>query len=45
MKISRVPTLLGSGESLFAGLGDLHGLEPVRTIGTPNVVHLKFARR
>jgi dihydrofolate reductase len=46
MEISLVPTLLGSGERLFDGVGDdLHGLELVRTVATPNVTHLKFARR
>jgi len=46
MTISLVPTLLGSGERLFDGLGDdMHGLEFVRTIATPDVVHLKFAKR
>jgi dihydrofolate reductase len=46
MRISLVPTLLGGGERLFAGVGDdLHGLELVRTIAAPNVTHFKFARR
>lgn len=46
MVINLVPTLLGTGERLFEGLGDdLHGLELVRTIATPRVVHLKFAKR
>jgi dihydrofolate reductase len=46
MEINLVPTLLGSGERLFEGLGDdLHGLELVRTVATPRVNHLKFARR
>jgi dihydrofolate reductase len=44
MEISLVPTLLGSGERLFDGVTDLHGLELVRTIATPHVTHLKFAR-
>jgi dihydrofolate reductase len=45
MEISLVPVLLGSGERLFDGAGDdLHGLKPVRTVATPNVTHLKFAR-
>ena len=45
MEISLVPTLLGSGERLFEGVGnDLHGLQLVRTVATPNVTHLKFAR-
>jgi len=45
MDISLAPVLLGSGERLFDGVGDLHGLALVRTIAAPNVVHLKFARR
>ena len=46
MEINLVPTLLGSGERLFEGLGDdLHGLELVRTVAAPKVTHLKFAKR
>jgi len=46
MEISLVPTLLGSGERLFDGVGnDLHGLQLVRTVAAPKVTHLKFARR
>jgi dihydrofolate reductase len=46
MEINLVPTLLGSGERLFDGVGDnLHGLALLRTIATPKVTHLKFARR
>ena len=46
MEINLVPTLLGSGERLFDGLGDdLHGLQLARTVATPKVTHLKFARR
>ncbi len=45
MEINLAPTLLGSGERLFEGSGDdLHGLALVRTVATPRVVHLKFAR-
>lgn len=45
MEINLAPTLLGSGERLFDGVGDdLHGLKLVRTVATPMVVHLKFAR-
>jgi dihydrofolate reductase len=45
MEINLAPTLLGSGERLFEGVGDsLHGLELVRTVATPSVVHLKFAK-
>jgi dihydrofolate reductase len=45
MEIHVAPTLLGRGERLFEALDDLHGLELVRTVGTPRVVHLKFARQ
>lgn len=45
MEINLVPTLLGSGERLFDGVGDdLHGLELVRTVAAPKVTHLKFSR-
>jgi dihydrofolate reductase len=46
MEISLVPTLLGSGESLFHGVGnDVHGLELVRTVAAADVTHLKFLKR
>jgi dihydrofolate reductase len=46
MEISLAPTLLGSGERLFEGIGDdLHGLELVRTVAAPHVTHIKFAKR
>lgn len=46
MFLHLVPTLLGSGERLFDGVGDdLHGLELMRTVVAPGVVHLKLARR
>ena len=45
MEINLVPTLLGSGERLFEGVGDeLHGLELVQTVAAPQVTHLKLAR-
>ncbi|MEP6507355.1 MAG: dihydrofolate reductase family protein [Gemmatimonadales bacterium] len=44
MEINLVPMLLGSGERLFDGVNDLHGLKLVRTVAMPNVTHLKFAR-
>ena len=41
-----MPALLGGGERLFDGTGDdLGGLALVRTVATPAVTHLKFARR
>jgi dihydrofolate reductase len=45
MELHVVPILLGSGERLFDGLDDLHGLAIVRTVGTSEVLHVKFARR
>jgi dihydrofolate reductase len=46
MEINLVPTLLGSGERLFEGVGDdRHGLELILTVAAPKVTHLKFARR
>ena len=44
MEINLAPTLLGSGERLFEGVNDLHGLYLVRTVATPTVTHLKFAK-
>ena len=45
MEIHLVPILLGGGERLFQGVNDLKGLQPVRTVATREVTHLKFARR
>ena len=45
MEINLAPVLLGQGERLFDRVDDLHGLELVRTVATPKVTHLKFARR
>lgn len=46
MLISLVAIPLGGGERLFDRVGaDLHGLELVRTVPAPGVVHLIFARR
>lgn len=45
MELHMAPILLGGGERLFNGVGDdLHGLELVRTVATPEVTHLKFER-
>jgi dihydrofolate reductase len=44
MELHLVPVLLGAGERLFDGVGDLHGLRPVRTVAASDVTHLKFAR-
>ncbi|KIQ36240.1 deaminase/reductase [Variovorax paradoxus] len=40
-----VPTLLGGGERLFDDVNALGDLALVKTVATPNVVHLKFARK
>ena len=46
MDIALVPILLGRGERLFENVGgDLHGLQHVRTLAAPGVVHLRFANR
>ena len=45
MEIHLVPILLGGGERLFEGVNDLRGLKLVRTVATPEVTHLKFAKR
>ena len=45
MLIHQVPILLGDGERLFEGVSDLHGLELVETVATPNVTHFKFIKR
>jgi dihydrofolate reductase len=46
MEINLAPVLLGSGERLFAGLGDnLHGLDLVQTVAAPKVTHLKFRKK
>lgn len=45
MELHLVPVLLGRGERLFEHVGEqLHGMELVRTVATPKVTHLKFAR-
>lgn len=45
MEISLAPVLLGAGERLFERVGaDMHGLELVRTVVAPHVVHIKFVR-
>jgi dihydrofolate reductase len=45
MQLHVVPTLLGGGERLFDNVTNLHGLVLVETVGAPNVVHMKFARK
>jgi dihydrofolate reductase len=44
MEIHLVPILLGAGEPLFDGIGDLGGLQLARTVAAPDVTHLKFVR-
>ena len=44
MSIHLVPVLLGTGERLFDGVTDLHGLTLVQNVAAPGVVHLKFER-
>ncbi len=44
MQLHIAPILLGSGERLFDGVKDLHGLALVKTVAAPNVTHLKFVR-
>ena len=45
MDINLAPVLLGRGERLFDRVDDLHGMELVRTVATPKVTHLKFAKK
>jgi dihydrofolate reductase len=45
MEISLVPTLLGAGERLLDGVGELADLALVRTVSAPGVIHFKFARK
>jgi dihydrofolate reductase len=45
MEINLAPVLLGRGERLFERVDDLHGMQLVRTVATPKVTHLKFAKR
>ena len=43
--LSLMPTLLGSGERLFEGVGDdMRGLELVGTVAAPGVAHLSGPR-
>jgi dihydrofolate reductase len=45
MRITLAPTLLGSGESPFAGVTDeMHGLTLSEAVPAPGVVHLIFTR-
>lgn len=45
MNLHLVPILLGSGERLFNDVGDrMHGLELVRSVSAPGVIHLTFER-
>jgi dihydrofolate reductase len=44
MELHLAPVLLGAGERLFEGVADLGDLRLIRTVATPAVTHLKFAR-
>jgi dihydrofolate reductase len=45
MNLHIAPILLGGGARLFEGTGDdLHGLELVRSVAMPDVVHLRFRK-
>ncbi len=44
MLIHQAPIVLGSGERLFEGVNDLHGLHLVETVAAPNVTHFKFLK-
>ena len=44
MRLAIVPILLGGGERLFDGLGDLAGYECVELVSSSKVVHARFAR-
>ena len=41
LELNIVPILLGSGERLFDGVGDLK-LEQLRAVEAPGVTHLKY---
>lgn len=44
MHLHVVPMLLGGGERLFDTVENLHGLNLVKTVAMPDVVHMRFAR-
>ena len=45
VQLHLAPTLLGGGERLFDDANALQGLAMVKTVATPDVVHLKFAKK
>ena len=45
VQLHLAPTLLGGGERLFDDANALRGLAMVKTVATPDVVHLKFAKK
>jgi dihydrofolate reductase len=45
MQLHLVPILLGGGERLFDSVDNLHGLVLAETVPTPNVIHIKLARK
>ena len=44
LHLAVVPTLLGAGERLFDGLGDLAGYECTELVGSPRAAHVRLAR-
>jgi dihydrofolate reductase len=44
MHVAIVPVLLGDGERLFEGVGELPGFECVGLVASEKVVHARFAR-
>ena len=45
VQLHLAPTLLGGGERLFEDADALRGMAMVKTVATPDVVHLKFAKK
>lgn len=46
LEIQLMPVLFGQGRRLFDGLGPDHiELEPVRTLESPNALHLRYEVR
>jgi hypothetical protein len=46
MHLAYVPLLLGSGERLFDGLGNVPtGYEIAEFVGTPAALHVRFVRK
>jgi dihydrofolate reductase len=45
MHLAVSPVLLGDGERLFSGLGDLPGYECVEVVGSPRAAHFLLAKK